>query len=150
MTVIRVTRTIPASPERAFAALTDHASFSALPGLNATLITEGDPSPNGLGAVRRMGGAGVWFDEEVVAWDPPRSYSYRITAGTFAIEHDGGTVTIRPSGSGCDVEWKTAITYPPGLKGRAMAALVTPIVRVSLERLLAFAAKRASDASSGR
>src|SRR4051812_50129603 len=54
MRSVHVTRTIPGPPEPIFDRLTDHANYDRFRGINGSeLVREGDPAPNGVGALRR-------------------------------------------------------------------------------------------------
>ena len=97
MVHIAVERTIAASQERVFAWLADPANLTAAPLVLRAGFAKGSSRP-GVGAVREVTGAGMWFREEITAYDPPRSYSYRILRAFPAIDHEGGTMTFSPSG----------------------------------------------------
>ncbi|HXX88629.1 MAG TPA: SRPBCC family protein [Acidimicrobiales bacterium] len=47
----------------------------------ATLLREGAPAPDGVGALRRFGVGPVGSQEEVLAWDPPSHLAYGIVKG---------------------------------------------------------------------
>ena len=58
MSSVHVTRSIPAPPEAVFDLLTDHADYDRFRGIGGSeLLGEGDPPPNGVGALRRIGPA---------------------------------------------------------------------------------------------
>lgn len=134
------------SPERAFAALTDHEAFRDVPGVSAKRVRDGGEDPNGLGAVRRMGGAGVWFDEEVTSFHPPSEYTYRIIGGTFPIEHEGGRVTVTATPEGAGVTWETRFTVRTPVFSDAANRLAQRVIRASLLRLMRSARRRAEGA----
>jgi Polyketide cyclase / dehydrase and lipid transport len=55
MRTVHVTRTIPAPPEAVFDLLADHANYDRFRGIRRSeLLREGDPAPNGVGAMRRV------------------------------------------------------------------------------------------------
>ena len=55
MRCIHVTRTIPAPAGEIFDRLTDHANYDLYRGINGSeLVREGEPAPNGVGALRRI------------------------------------------------------------------------------------------------
>ena len=71
MRSIHVTRSIPAPPEAVFDLLTDHANYDRFRGIDGSeLLRDGDPSPNGVGALRRIRARPFRFDEEVTAYSP--------------------------------------------------------------------------------
>jgi len=47
----------------------------------AELLVEGDPAPDGVGALRRFGIGPGASEERVVAWEPPRRLGYEIEKG---------------------------------------------------------------------
>ena len=52
-----------------------------VPGMSVRLQREGDPAPNGKGAVRVIEGAGVRAVEEVVEFEPPNRMVYVVLSG---------------------------------------------------------------------
>lgn len=74
---LHVERTILASPERVFAWMAAPASLTAAPMVLRAAWTPASPAP-GVGAVREVLTTGTWFREEITAYDPPHSFSYRI------------------------------------------------------------------------
>ena len=60
MQTIDITETLPLTPERVFDLLADHANYHRFPGVTASeLLKEGEPAPNGLGAIRRVALGGL-------------------------------------------------------------------------------------------
>ena len=98
------------------------------------------PGP-GTGAVREVTGLGVWFREEITAYDPPRSYSYRILRSIPPIDHEGGTLTFTPAGDGTHVDWVTTYTHPTRAGGKAMEAVTRRVLSRSFLDILAGCAK---------
>jgi hypothetical protein len=82
MTQIHEQRTIAASPERVFAWLLDPANLTVSPWFRkATWV---DSSGPGVGATRELKRFGFWVHEQITAYDPPRSCSYRVVGGVPA------------------------------------------------------------------
>lgn len=76
MPTVRVEEVVDVARDALFAVLTDHESYDRFRGVRScTLIRDGKPERNGLGAVRRvhLGGPAV-LDEEIVVFDPPAVY----------------------------------------------------------------------------
>ena len=140
MVHIAVERTIAASQERVFAWLADPANLTAAPLVLRAGFAKGSSRP-GVGAVREVTGAGMWFREEITAYDPPRSYTYRILRAFPAIDHEGGAMTFSPSGSGTHVDWTTTYTHPARAGGRVMETITAPLLRWSFRAILASCAK---------
>lgn len=144
MTRLRVERTIAAPPERVFEWLADPASLTSAPLVLSAAWTSGASGP-AVGAVRQVIGAGMWFREEITAYDAPRSYSYRIVRSFPPFDHEGGTLTFTPSGAGTHVDWVTSYTHPLRGGGRAMEALSSRLLPWNFNAVLAGCAKALAD-----
>jgi uncharacterized protein YndB with AHSA1/START domain len=96
MVTLHVERTIAAPPEAVFAWLADPANLIVAPMVVRTGWAKNSAAP-GVGAVRAVVATGMWFREEITAYDPPRSYSYRIVQSVPAFYQHGGTLTFTPS-----------------------------------------------------
>lgn len=84
----------------------------------ADLEREGDPAPDGVGAIRRFGLPFAGSREEVVAFDPPRHLGYRLLSGLPVRDYRSDvTLTPTPDG-GTSIEWRSSFTPPwPGSGG---------------------------------
>lgn len=139
MVQIHLTRTIAASQERVFDWLADPVSLAAAPlVLKAGWIGASVP---GVGALRKATGVGMWFREEITAYDPPGSYSYVIVASFPPFDHDGGTLTFTPEGDGTHVDWVTNYTHSARTGGKLLEAISAPLLRSSFRAILAGCAK---------
>jgi catechol 2,3-dioxygenase-like lactoylglutathione lyase family enzyme len=92
-----------------------------------TLIRAGVPERNGLGAVRRMRGLGMTIEEEVVRWEPPARYDYRLNTGAPIRGHHGH-VMLREVEGGTEVRW--AIGFQPTVPGTGW------LIRALLQRAI--------------
>jgi hypothetical protein len=99
------------------------------------LVRTGEPSPDGVGAVRRFTKNGIGSREEVVAWDPPHHLAYRILSG-FPVRHYRADVTITPEEPGCLITWSA--TFDPKIPGTGR--LIVAVVRRMIGRFAAGAA----------
>lgn len=140
MVNLRVERTVAATPERVFDWLADPASLATAPLIVKAGWAKGSPGP-GVGAVRQVAGAGVWFREKITAYDAPHSYSYRILKSFPAFDHEGGTLTFTPSGDGTHVDWVTTYSHPARAGGKAMETISAPLLRWNFNAILARCAK---------
>lgn len=96
-----IERRIGAPREVVFEVLTDHRRYAEITPLRkAELEREGDPAPNGTGAIRVLRSVGPPLREEVIAYEPPSRFAYSLLSGlpvrdylgTVALgEDDGGT-----------------------------------------------------------
>ena len=92
MVQIHEQRTIAAPPEQVFDWLLDPANLTVSPWFRKASWLEGPPDRPGVGATRQLKGIGFWVHEQLTAYDPPRSCSYRVTAG-FPPARQDGTLT---------------------------------------------------------
>jgi uncharacterized protein YndB with AHSA1/START domain len=116
MASFRFVRQVAAPPEVVFDVLTDHRRYPEITSLRkAELEREGEPAPNGLGAIRVLTVAGPPMREEVIAYERPNRFAYKILSGLPVRDHVG-TVEMQPSGAGTEVTYavKTTPTLPLG------------------------------------
>jgi uncharacterized protein YndB with AHSA1/START domain len=116
MASFKYVRQVAAPPEIVFDVLTDHRRYPEITSLRkAELEREGEPSPNGVGAIRVLAVAGPPMREEVIAFERPYRFAYKILSGLPVRDHVG-TVEMQPSGSGTEITYavKTTPTLPLG------------------------------------
>ena len=106
MTEFTLTRTTTASIETVFDALTDHRAIADYVWAvrRSTLDREGTPAPNGVGAVRRIEALGPAIVEEIIEYQRPTGYAYKMISGAPVRDHVG-TVALREVGTGTEVSW---------------------------------------------
>jgi uncharacterized protein YndB with AHSA1/START domain len=128
-----LTRTTLAPIEVVFDSLTDHRGIADYVKAvrRSTLDREGNPAPNGLGAVRRIEAIGPAFVEEIIDYERPNRYAYKMLSGAPVREHIG-TVTLRPSGNGTEVSWH--LRSQPKIPG--LDWLFTPVMKRVIGELL--------------
>lgn len=136
MVEIHVQRTIAAPAERVFDWLADPVSLEAAPLVLKSGWTKDTKGP-GVGAVREVVGTGMWFREDITAYDRPRSYTYLIVRSVPAFNHDGGTLTFTPSGDGTHVDWRSNYTHPIYAGGKLMEAVSRRLLRWNFLAILA-------------
>ncbi|MEN1729051.1 MAG: SRPBCC family protein [Pseudomonadota bacterium] len=109
MQTIDITETIELPPEKVFALLADHANYDRFPGITASeLLNEGEPAPNGLGALRRISLGDLVLDEEITGYEPSKRLAYRIVASKpFSVVHDGGEIELTETPEGTEVRWRS-------------------------------------------
>ena len=114
MASFKYVRQVAAPPEIVFDVLTDHRRYPEITSLRkAELEREGDPAPNGVGAIRVLTVAGPPMREEVIAYERHRRFSYKILSGLPVRDHVG-TVEMQPSDGGTEITYavKTTPTIP--------------------------------------
>jgi uncharacterized protein YndB with AHSA1/START domain len=134
---IHVTRTIPAPPEAVFGLLTDHANYDRFRGINGSeLIREGDPAPNGVGALRRIRVTPFRFDEEITAYERPSRFDYLIVDLNVPFDHHGGSVRLSPESGGTHVDWQSSYTVPTPVVGGIQERIWQPVLTRGFRRVL--------------
>jgi uncharacterized protein YndB with AHSA1/START domain len=138
-----LTQTSTAPIEKVFDALTDHRKFAdyVFPIRRSTLDREGTPAPNGVGAVRRLVVAGPPIVEEIIDFERPSRYAYKLVSGGPVRDHVG-TIELRQAGTGTEVTWHLRST--PTIPG--LGLLLSPILKTALGQLLSGGIKAAETA----
>jgi uncharacterized protein YndB with AHSA1/START domain len=139
-------REVGAPPEVVFEVLTDHRGYASItPVRRVDLEREGEPAPNGVGAIRVLRSVGPPLREEVIAYVAPSRFSYTVLSGLPVRDHVG-TVSLEPNGAGTRVTYavKTIPTVP--LVGPAVVAAIRQGVRRLLDGVTGEAEKRAAGA----
>lgn len=91
-----------------FERIVDHDAMNDWPGIGSCrLVKEGSPR-NGLGAVRQVKTRGLSLLEEIVHYEPPIRYDYRITKG-LPVDHLG-SVRLSPTEGGVELSWEVHMT----------------------------------------
>jgi uncharacterized protein YndB with AHSA1/START domain len=117
-------RDVAAPAETIFAVLTEHHLYASIsPIRRSVLEREGEPPPNGVGAIRVLTSVGPPLREEVIAYDPPRRFSYKLLSGAPVRDHVG-TVEITPGGELTRVVYAVRTTPTLPLVGAAVVAVV--------------------------
>ena len=106
---------IEAPIENTWAIVANHERMASWVGFDRVTITRsGTPDRNGYGAVRQMKGLPGEVQEEVLAWNPPHGYRYRVTQGSPFVCHQG-EVRLEPVGQATELVW--TIRFRPRLPG---------------------------------
>jgi len=131
-------RRVAAPPEVVFDVLTDHRRYTEITPLRrAELEREGEPAPNGLGAIRVLSALpGPPMREEIIGYDPPRRFSYKILSGLPVRDHVG-TVELTPKDGGTEVTYAVKTTPTPSLVG----PVFMPILKKAIRDLIGGVAK---------
>ncbi len=140
MVQIHLERTIAAPVERVFDWLADPANLAAAPLALKAGYAKDSPG-HGAGALREVAGVGMWFREEITAYDRPHSYTYLIIRSFPPFNHDGGTLTFTAAGDGTHVDWLTNYTHPAWAGGKLLEAISYRLLRSSFAAILDACAK---------
>jgi uncharacterized protein YndB with AHSA1/START domain len=124
MASFRYEREVAAPPETVFEVLTDHRRYAEITPLRkSALERQGEPAPNGVGAVRVLSVAGPPLREEVIAYEPPERFSYKLLSGLPVRDHVG-TVELTASGAGTKVVYAVRTTPTVPVAGGAVVAVL--------------------------
>ena len=142
MASFTLVREVAAPPEVVFDVLTDHRGYSKLTPLRRSeLEREGEPAPNGVGAIRVLSAVGPPMREEVIAYEAPSRFSYTILSGLPVRDHVG-TVELAPQGQGTKITYavRTIPTVP--VAGFAVVAAMKQGIKQLLKGIAAEAERR--------
>ena len=128
-----LTRTSTASIETVFDAMTDHRGIADYVWAcrRSTLDREGTPAPNGVGAIRRLVVIGPPFVEEIIEYQRPNRYAYKLLSGAPTRDHVG-TIELSEAGKGTAVSWHLRST----LKIPGVDRLMLPVFKKVIDELL--------------
>jgi uncharacterized protein YndB with AHSA1/START domain len=138
------TREIAAPAETVFEVLTDHRRYAEMTPLRKSeLEREGEPAPDGLGAIRRLSAVGPPLREEVIAYAPDERFSYKLLSGLPVRDHVG-TVKLTAAGSGTEMIYavRTQPTVP--VVGPVIVAMVKQGVKGLVDGIVKESERRAA------
>ena len=139
------TREIAAPPETVFDVLTDHAGYAKLTPLRKSeLERPGEADPNGVGAIRKLTAVGPPMREEVIAYEAPSRFSYKVLSGLPVRDHIG-TVELSEDAGGT-TKMVYAVRTQPTLPvvGFAVVAAIKQAVKGLVDGVVEESERRAS------
>jgi len=102
------------------------------------LLREGEPPPDGVGALRRFALGPGGSQEEVVAWEPPRHLAYVVVRG-LPVRNYRADVLLEDDSTGTVVTWRCSVEpLVPGT-GAALRLVLRRIVRGFAVRVCRYA-----------
>lgn len=137
-------REISAPPETVFEVLTDHRRYHELTPLRKSVLErEGELTPNGVGAIRKLTAVGPPLREEVIAYEAPDRFSYTLLSGLPVRDHVG-TVELTAAGGGTKMVYavRTQPTVP--VVGGVVVAVVKQAVKGLVDGIVKESERRAS------
>jgi uncharacterized protein YndB with AHSA1/START domain len=138
-------RQVAAPPETVFAVLTEHHLYAEItPMRKSVLEREGDPAPNGVGAIRVLSSAGPPLREEVIVYEPSTRFSYKLLSGAPVRDHVG-TVELTPRDGGTRVVYAVRTTPTVPLAGAAVVAVVKRAIKTLLGGIVKESERRAAN-----
>jgi uncharacterized protein YndB with AHSA1/START domain len=135
-------REVAASPDVVFDVLTDHRRYADItPMRKSELEREGEPAPNGVGAIRVLRSVGPPLREEVLTYEPSSRFSYKMLSGAPVRDHLG-TVSLEPSGSGTKVTYAVRTTPTIPVVGAAVVAVTKQAIKQLLNGIVTESERR--------
>jgi hypothetical protein len=92
------------------------------------IIRDGEPAPDGVGALRRFTRYGVGSTEEVVAWEPPHHLAYSIIKG-YPVRHHRADVVLTSDGVGTTINWSATFDELVPGTGHLMTLVTKRLIR---------------------
>jgi uncharacterized protein YndB with AHSA1/START domain len=138
-------RQIAAPPQTVFDVLTEHESYAAITLLRKSrLEREGEPAPNGVGAIRVLSSVGPPLREEVIAYESPSRFSYKLLSGLPVRNHVG---TVELSAEGDNTKMVYAVRTQPTLPlvGGAVVGAVKQGVKALIRGVAKESERRAAN-----
>lgn len=143
MASFTLSREVDAPPEVVFDVLTDHRRYAEItPVRKSVLEREGEPAPNGVGAIRVLSSVGPPLREEVIAFEPPSRFSYKLLSGAPVRDHVG-TVLLEPAGAGTKVTYALRTTPTVPVVGAAVVGVTKLAIKSLLDGIVAESERRA-------
>lgn len=110
------------------------------------LEREGDPPPDGVGAIRRIVRRPVTVREQVELWEPPMRFGYTLLSG-LPVRDYHAVVTLTEAGAEGDctnIHWKSSFdAMVPGTNA-PLRAVVQKVLRDIAEQVACESERRAS------
>ena len=103
----------PSAADDVWRFLGDFAGIASwMPGIESCDVTG-----EGVGAVRKIGmPGGAQIEETLEAFDADgRSLSYSIGSGPLPVQNYLATISVKPDGDGCSVDWTASFELPEGI-----------------------------------
>lgn len=146
MASFTIVRQIAAPPQTVFDVITDHRGYAKItPMRKVVLEQEGDPAPNGVGAIRVLYSVGPPLREEVVAYQAPTRFSYTVMAGA-PIRNHLGTVELHPDGDGTRMVYAVRMEPTRPLVGSAVVGAIKQGIKVLIRGVTKESERRVANA----
>jgi len=105
----------------------------------AELVVEGDPAPDGVGALRRFGFGPGSSREKVVAWEPPNRLGYEVVKGWPVRRYRADVELEALAGGGTSIHWHGRFDAKVPGTGRALQATTHRLMARFADRLVRYA-----------
>jgi hypothetical protein len=116
-----------------FDVLADHRGQADMTALrSSSLEREGDPPPNGVGAIRRLTLVGPPIREQVTVFEPPQRFAYKMLSGVPVRSHIG-TVELATQDADTVLTWQVDSIPKLPVPDAIWSALVRPAINMLLK-----------------
>lgn len=144
MASFTLVREVKAPPEVVFDVLTDHRRYAEMTRLRKSeLEREGEPAPNGVGAIRAMHSVGPPLREEVIVYERPSRFSYTVLSGAPIRDHLGSAL-LTSAGAGTTLTYSVRMMPTVPIAGGIVVAVVKQGIKQLLDGVSAEAERRAA------
>jgi uncharacterized protein YndB with AHSA1/START domain len=144
MATLDFSRTVAAPVETVWEVVADLRGMSEFTRFRKVeLEREGDPPPNGVGAIRVLHLVGPPVREEVVTFDAPKRFAYKMLSGAPVTDHVG-TIELTSAGEGTRMSYVLQTTPKVPLVGFAVIAVMRNMVESIAAGIAGEAEKRAA------
>ncbi len=134
--------------EQVWSVIADASGWNEWAGVTrSSLEREGDPAPDGVGAIRRFGVGRFASREKVIEFDPPSHLAYVLLSG-MPVSDYRADVFLSPDRNGTTIDWRSSLAprYPG--TGRALAWFMKTVVAGFARRAARWAER--ADGEPGR
>jgi uncharacterized protein YndB with AHSA1/START domain len=138
MSEIHFHRRAAAPIDTVWEVLSDHRGMPGWSPLrSADLERQGDPAPNGVGAIRVLRAVGPAIREQVTHFEPPRRLEYTMLSGAPVRDYHA-RVDLSEAGLGTEIEW--TVTFVPRFPGvqlvvrQVISGLIGGLTRTAEQR----------------
>jgi uncharacterized protein YndB with AHSA1/START domain len=144
MATLDFSRTVAAPPETVWEVVADLRGMTEYTRFRKIeLEREGEPPPNGVGAIRVLHLVGPPVREEIIAFEPPRRFAYHLLSGAPVKDHVG-TIELEPAGEGTRMSYVLETTPKVPLVGFGVVAVIRKVVEDIAAGIAGEAERRAS------
>jgi uncharacterized protein YndB with AHSA1/START domain len=105
---------------------------------SAEIEREGDPPPGGLGAIKVLQSErrpGVTSREEVIAFEPPSRFGYRLLSGLPLRNYEAAITLADAPGEGTDITWRSQFQPKIPLTGMVYRRALQKFMEDAAQRL---------------
>lgn len=140
MIIVEASHRTTAPAQRMWDVLTTHEDMPAWFKVVRKVVLDpvGHDERNGLGAIRHIHAPGPTVVEEIVEWDPPRRYVYKLLRGA-PIRNHRGQVTVEETPNGARATWRIEFEPVIPFSGLVMRPMMQRLAQTLLRGAAAHA-----------